>query len=102
MRSACGGSEVGDENPDEPDFGAMFKPHRPQKREFSGSGEEHLGHGNIFVESPAVTTAKDRPPHRPQNFTPSAKREWQFVQATMPGMTLEWIPLLPLPWDGVG
>jgi len=89
MRSACGGSEVGAAKPDEPDFGTMLRPQRPQNREFSGRGEEHLGHGNVFDESPAVTTANERLPHRPQNFTPSAKREWQFVQATMPGMTLE-------------
>ena len=75
IRSACGGRDVGDAEPDAPDLGAMLSPQRPQKREFSGSGEEHLGHGNVFAESDTVTTANDRPPHRPQNFTPSANRE---------------------------
>jgi hypothetical protein len=75
-RSAWGGSEAGvTAAPLGYDFGTMLSPHRPQNLEFSGSGDEHLGHGNIFDESPAVTTVNDRLPHRPQNFTPSAKRE---------------------------
>ena len=62
--------ELADEN-----FGVMFSPHRPQKREFSGSGAEHLGHGTMLLASPALTRTNERPPHRPQNFTPSANLE---------------------------
>ena len=39
--------------------------------------------------SPGLTRTKLRLPHRPQNRTPSAKREPQLVQATMPGIRLE-------------
>jgi hypothetical protein len=28
-------------------------------------------------------------PHRPQNLTPSAKREWQLAHATIPGIMLD-------------
>ncbi|MEP6704209.1 MAG: hypothetical protein ABJB34_05340, partial [Acidobacteriota bacterium] len=45
-RSACGGSEVpGPENPPELGFETMFRPQRPQNREFSGSGAAHRGQG---------------------------------------------------------
>ena len=67
----------------------MLSPHLPQNLEFSGSGAAHRGHGNMFADSPALTSANDRPPHRPQNFTPSANLDWQVVQATMPGIRLE-------------
>jgi len=40
-------------------------------------------------------------PHRPQNLTPSAKREPQLEHATMPGITLEGIAP-PLPCDDEG
>ena len=67
----------------------MLKPQRPQKRENSGSIFEHRGHGNEPGDSPGLTMMKERLPQRPQNLTPSAKRELQFEQATMPGITLE-------------
>jgi hypothetical protein len=42
-------------------------------------------------------------PHLPQNFTPSANRELQFVQATIPGITLDAAaPLLLVPCEGDG
>ena len=49
-------------------------------------------------------TLNERLPHLPQNFTPWAKRALQLVQATMPGITLDFgAPLLlpPVP-DGDG
>ena len=53
--------------------------------------------------SPAVTNTNDPLPHRPQNLTPSAKREWQFAQATMPGITLDaGEPPVLAPCDGDG
>ena len=70
-------------------FGPMFNPHRPQNLEFSGKGDEHRGHGNVLAVSAGLTRVKERPPHRPQNFTPSAKRELQVMHATMPGIRLE-------------
>ena len=75
----------------------MFNPHRPQNLEFSGKGDEHRGQGNVLAVSAGVTRVNERPPHRPQNFTPSAKRELQVMHATIPGIRLEWTPLLPLP-----
>ncbi len=44
-------------------------------------------------------TLKERLPHLPQNFTPSAKRALQLAQATMQGIMLEYgePPLRPLP-----
>jgi len=80
--------------------GAIFSPHRPQKREFSGSKFEHRGHGKEFGDSPALTRLKERLPQRPQNLTPSAKRELQLEHATIPGIRLECTSLLPLPCDG--
>ena len=71
------------------EFEVMLKPQRPQKRENSGSMFEHRGHGNEPGDSPGLIMINDRFPQRPQNFTPSAKRELQFEQATMPGITLE-------------
>jgi hypothetical protein len=45
----------------------------------------------------SLTEAKERLPQRPQNLTPSANRAPQFVQATMPGITLESaVPPLPI------
>ena len=67
----------------------MLSPQRPQNLEFSGSDVEQRGHGNVFRVSPALTITNERPPHRPQNFTPSAKRDPQPVHATMPGIMLE-------------
>ena len=67
----------------------MLKPHRPQNFEFCGRGEEHLGQGNEFCTSPGLIKTKERPPHLPQNLTPSAKRELQVEHATMPGIMLE-------------
>jgi hypothetical protein len=67
----------------------MLSPQRPQKREFSGSGLEHRGHGYVFAVPPGLIIVNDPLPQRPQNLTPSAKREPQFEQATMPGITLE-------------
>ena len=108
IRSAWGGKlrpGIDDEGCD--GLGAIFSPQRPQNLEFSGRGTEHLGHGNDRPVSPGLTTANERPPHRPQNFTPSANRELQVVQATIPGIRLECTPLLLLPplaapCDGVG
>ena len=80
----------------------MLRPQRPQKRENSGSMFEQRGHGNERGDSPGLTRTKFRLPHRPQNFTPSANRELQFEQATMPGIRLECTPLLLLPCDGEG
>jgi hypothetical protein len=75
-RSACGGKDEGDPTPEvELVFGPIFSPHRPQYLEFSGSGAEQRGHGNMFVSSPALTRTNDLPPQRPQNFTPSANLE---------------------------
>src|SRR5215211_7828362 len=82
--------------------GPILKPHRPQNLECCGSGLEQRGHGNESGDSPGLTRVNDRLPQRPQNFTPSANRELQLVHATIPGITLEWIPLLLLPWDGDG
>ena len=67
----------------------ILNPHRPQNRENSGSIFEHRGQGNEPGDSPGLTIMKDRFPHRPQNLTPSANRELQFEQATIPGITLE-------------
>jgi hypothetical protein len=67
----------------------IFKPQRPQNLEFSGSGAEHRGQGYVFAAPPGVIIWKDPLPQRPQNLTPSAKREPQFEHPTMPGMTLE-------------
>lgn len=83
-------------------LGAMFNPHRPQNLEFSGRGDAQRGQGNVLAVSAGVTSVNERPPQRPQNFTPSAKRELHVVHATMPGIKLEWIPLLLLPCEGVG
>jgi hypothetical protein len=81
----------------------MFKPQRPQNLEFSGRGEEHRGQGNVFPVSPGLISTNERPPQRPQNFTPSAKRELHPVHATIPGMRLEGAPLLLLlPCEGDG
>ena len=80
----------------------MLCPHRPQKREFSGKGFEHRGHGKELGRSPWLTVTKDRFPHLPQNFTPSANRALQFEQATIPGIRLDLVPLLLLPCDGEG
>jgi len=77
----------------------MFKPQRPQNLEFSGSGVAQRGHGKVFAVSPGLTRTNERPPHRPQNFTPSANRELHPAHATMPGMILECTPPLLLPWD---
>jgi hypothetical protein len=80
----------------------MLKPQRPQNFEFCGRGVEHRGQGNSAELSAGLTTTKDLFPQRPQNLTPSAKRELQVEQATIPGITLEWIPPLLLPCDGEG
>ena len=84
------------------EFVAIARPHRPQNFEFAGNVFEHRGQGNPSEASPALISVNDLLPQRPQNFTPSANREPQFVQATIPGMRLEWAPLLPLPCDGDG
>src|SRR5215813_1204907 len=81
--------------------GVMLSPHRPQNLEFCGNGDEHRGHGKFAAASPALTIVKLRPPHRPQNFTPSANREPQLSQTTIPGSMLESL-LLGLPCDGDG
>lgn len=78
----------------------MLSPQRPQKRAFWASGLEHLGQG--YVPTAAVTGAKLPLPQRPQKRTPSAKRVWQLVQATTPGMTLDWGEPPLLPWDEDG
>jgi hypothetical protein len=44
----------------------------------------------------------ERLPHRPQNFTPSANFDLQLEHATMPGIMLDPVPLLPVPCDGDG
>ena len=80
----------------------MLRPQRPQNLEFCGGGAEQRGHGKPFCISPGLTNTNERPPHRPQNFTPSAKRELQVEHATIPGITLECIPPLLLPCDGEG
>jgi len=67
----------------------MFNPHRPQNLDPSGSGAEHRGQGNVAAASPALTSTNERPPQRPQNFTPSANRELQPAHATIPGIRLE-------------
>jgi hypothetical protein len=105
-RSACcgvAGTEVkltGRANDGEV-VGVMLKPQRPQKREFCGRGDEHRGHGKFEAVSPALTRTKLRPPQRPQNRTPSAKRDPHFSQATIPGRMLESLALLE-PCDGEG
>jgi hypothetical protein len=81
----------------------MLNPQRPQKRELAGSGAAQRGHGNAEPGSPGLTNSNEPLPHRPQNFTPSANREPQFVQATMPGKRLDCpVPLLLAPWEGEG
>jgi hypothetical protein len=80
-----------------------LRPQRPQKREFSGSCAAHRGHGYVEAEPPGVIIVNDPLPHRPQNRTPSAKREPQFEHPTMPGITLDSGELLELlPCDDVG
>ncbi len=82
----------------------IFIPQRPQNFENGGSGAEHLGQGKLEWVSPSLIMLKERLPHFPQNFTPWAKRALQFVQATIPGITLACVaPLLlsPAP-DGEG
>ncbi len=69
--------------------GAVFKPHRPQKRAPSCSLAAHLGHGNVPPASPGLTIINEPLPQRPQNLTPSANRELQLEHATMPGITLD-------------
>jgi hypothetical protein len=44
----------------------------------------------------------ERLPHRPQNFTPSANFDLQLEHATMPGIMLDPVPLLPVPCEGDG
>jgi hypothetical protein len=95
-RSACGGDACAtpEVNPtgranEGDDAAGMLKPQRPQNLEFCGSGVEHRGHGKLFCISPGLTRTNDRPPHLPQNFTPSAKRELQVAHATIPGIMLE-------------
>jgi len=80
----------------------MCRPQRPQNRELCGSGAEHLGHGYVEADSPGLIMVKEPLPHRPQKRTPSANREWQFEQATMPGIKLETgePPLLPCEDEG--
>ena len=81
----------------------MFRPQRPQKREFSGRDAEHRGHGYVPSVCARVTRVNDPLPQRPQNLTPSANREPQLAHATIPGMTLEAgepMPLLPCDDDG--
>jgi len=73
----------------------MLSPHRPQNRELFGRAVEHRGHGYVDEDSPAVIIVKAPPPQRPQNRTPSAKREPQVTHATIPGITLDGAPLLP-------
>jgi len=80
----------------------ILSPQRPQNFELFGKGVEHLGQGKVPVLSPGLTTTNERLPQRPQNFTPSANREWHVAHATMPGMMLELTPPLLLPWDGDG
>ena len=80
----------------------MLNPQRPQKRENSGSGSNIAGTEKSAADSPGLIRTNERLPHRPQNFTPSANREPQFEQATMPGIRLEFTPLLLLPCDGDG
>ena len=75
--------------------GVILRPQRPQNREFWGSGEEQRGHGKFAAVSPGLTSTKLRPPQRPQNRTPSANREPQDSQATMPGRMLESLALVP-------
>ena len=83
--------------------GVMLSPQRPQNLEFVGSAEAHRGHGKVLEGcSPALTRVNERPPHLPQNRTPSANREPHCEQATIPGMMLEPVPLLALPSDGDG
>jgi len=81
----------------------IFKPQRPQNFENGGSVAEQRGQGKLGEVSPSVITLKARLPHLPQNFTPWAKRALQFVQTTMPGITLDCgePPLLSAP-DGDG
>ena len=106
-RSACGGTDrlavevklTGREN-DGDVVGVMLSPQRPQKREFWGSGVEHRGHGKFEAVSPGLTRVKLRPPHRPQNLTPSAKRAPHCSQATIPGKMLESLALEPCDGDG--
>ena len=81
----------------------IFSPQRPQNLEFSGNDAEHLGQGYVEPETPGLTNENEPPPHRPQNLTPSAKRDPQLTQATMPGITLDggYPPaLLPCDEDG--
>lgn len=81
----------------------MLSPQRPQNLEFIGKGDEQRGHGNVFAGwSPALTSVNDRFPQRPQNLTPSAKRDPHWVHATMPGIKLDPAPLLAVPSDGDG
>ena len=72
----------------------MLRPQRPQNRECSGRVFPHRGQGNEFGDSPGLISTNERFPQRPQNFTPSAKRELQFEHATIPGIRLELAPLL--------
>ena len=85
------------------DAGVMFKPQRPQNRELIGSDVLQRGHGYVEGASPGLTSVNVPPPQRPQNRTPSAKREPQLVHATIPGIRLEPAALpAPLACDGDG
>jgi len=56
----------------------------------------------VFETSPSLTRTKERPPHLPQNLTPSANRELHVEHATIPGIMLEATPPLLLPCEGEG
>ena len=85
-------------------FCPIFKPQRPQNLENGGSFAEQRGHGKLSESSLSLISLNERFPQRPQNFTPSANLELQFVQATIPGIRLEGAALLLLPpsCDGEG
>ena len=84
--------------------GGRFSPQRPQNLELRGNAAAQRGHGNVSAASPGLTRTNERPPQRPQNFAPSANRELQVVQATIPGIMLDWpaLPLLLAPCEGDG
>ena len=67
----------------------MFRPQRPQNRELFKIGAAQRGHGYVVTDSPGLIILKEPLPQRPQNLTPSAYRDPQFEQATMPGIILD-------------
>lgn len=65
-----------------------LSPHLPQKRASELKVVPHRGHGRVG-DAVCSIGRNVPPPQRPQNLTPSAKRDPQFEHATIPGITLD-------------